>query len=104
MILFILAMLGLCHQAGFSLVAMSLGHSLVAAQALLIAAFSFAAESRVWGTWASVLTAPRLRSCGAWAQQLCSMSHLLGPRVEPVSPALAARFFTTVPPGKPHPP
>ena len=46
-ILFILAVLGLCHHAGFSLVAVSVGHSLVAAQGLLIAAFSLAAESRV---------------------------------------------------------
>ena len=32
---------------------------------------------------------------------LCSMWDLPGPGIEPVSPALAGRFFTTEPPGKP---
>ena len=31
------------------------------------------------------------------------MSDLPGPGIEHVSPALAGRFFTTEPPGKPHP-
>ena len=42
----------------------------------------------------------RLSSCGAWAQLLCVMWDLPGPGLEPVSPALAGRFLTTVPPGK----
>ena len=42
----------------------------------------------------------RLNSCGAGAQLLHSMWHLPGSRVEPVSPALAGRFFITEPPGK----
>ena len=33
----------------------------------------------------------------------CSMWDLPGPGIEPVSPALAGRFFTTEPPGKPRP-
>ena len=33
---------------------------------------------------------------------LCSMCDLPGPGIEPVSPALAGRFFTTEPPGKPR--
>ena len=43
----------------------------------------------------------RLSSCGARAQLLCSMWDLPRPGLEPVSPALAGRFSTTVPPGKP---
>ena len=43
----------------------------------------------------------RLSSCGAWAQLLCGMCDFPGPGIEPVSPALAGGFLTTVPPGKP---
>ena len=43
----------------------------------------------------------RLSSCGSRAQLLCSMWDLPRPRLEPVSPALAGRFSTTAPPGKP---
>ena len=43
----------------------------------------------------------RLSSCGARAQLLRSMRDLPGPGHEPVSPALAGRFLTTAPPGKP---
>ena len=43
----------------------------------------------------------RLSSCGAGAQLLCGMSDLSGPGLEPMSPALAGRFSTTAPPGKP---
>ena len=39
-------------------------------------------------------------SCGAQAQLLRSMWDLPGPGIKPVSPALADRFSTTVPPGK----
>ena len=42
----------------------------------------------------------RLSSCGAQAQLLRGMWDLPGPGLEPVSPALAGRFLTTVPPGK----
>ena len=41
-----------------------------------------------------------LSSCGAQASLLHGMWDLLGPGLEPVSPALAGRFLTTVPPGK----
>ena len=44
---------------------------------------------------------PRLSSCGARAQLLCGMWDLPGPGLEPMSPALAGGFLTTVPPGKP---
>ena len=43
----------------------------------------------------------RLSSCSAWASLLCRMWDLSGPGIEPVSPALAGRFFTTELPGKP---
>ena len=44
----------------------------------------------------------RLSSCGARAQLLRGMWDLPRPGLEPVSPALAGRFSTTAPPGKPH--
>ena len=43
----------------------------------------------------------RLSSCGSQAQLLRSMWDLPRPGLEPVTPALAGRFSTTVPPGKP---
>ena len=43
----------------------------------------------------------RLSSCGARAELLCGMWDLPGPGLEPVSPALAGGFSTTVPPGNP---
>ena len=45
----------------------------------------------------------RLSSCGSWAQLLRGMWDLPGPGLEPVSPALAGRFSTTAPRGKPSP-
>ena len=44
----------------------------------------------------------RLSSCGSRAQLLRGMWDLPGPGHEPVSPALAGRFSTTAPPGKPQ--
>ena len=41
----------------------------------------------------------RLSSCGSWAQLLHGMWDLPGPGLEPMSPALAGGFLTTVPPG-----
>ena len=58
--------------------------------------------ARALGTWASVVVARGLSSCGTWAQLLCGMWDLPGPGLEPVSPALAGRFLTTAPPGKTH--
>ena len=69
---------------------------------------------RAWalGTWASLVVAHglsscgsralehRLSSCGAQAQLLRGIWDLPGPGLEPVSPALAGGFLTTVPPGK----
>ena len=43
----------------------------------------------------------RLSNCGSRAQLLHGMWDPPRPGLEPVSPALAGRFSTTVPPGKP---
>ena len=47
------------------------------------------------------LQARRLSNCGSRAQLLHGMWDLPKPGLEPVSPALAGRFLTTAPPGKP---
>ena len=44
----------------------------------------------------------RLSSCGSQAHLLRGMWDLPRPGLEPVSPALAGRLPTTVPPGKPQ--
>ena len=44
----------------------------------------------------------RLSSCGSRAQLLRGMWDLPKPGLEPVFPALAGRFSTTTPPGKPQ--
>ena len=44
----------------------------------------------------------RLSSCGSRAQSLRGMWDLPRPGLEPMSPAVAGRFSTTAPPGKPH--
>ena len=43
----------------------------------------------------------RLGNCGSRAQLLRGMWDLPRPGLEPMSPALAGRFSTTAPPGKP---
>ena len=79
---------------------------------LLIAVASLVAEHRLQ-VRASVVVAHRLSSCGSRDlerrlsscgtrdQLLRGMWDLPGPGLEPVSPALAGGFLTTVPPGKP---
>ena len=54
------------------------------------------------GARASVVVALGLSSCGAQALLLRGMWDLPGPGLEPMSPALAGGFLTTVPPGKSH--
>ena len=44
----------------------------------------------------------RLSNCGSRASSICGMWDLPRPGLEPVSPALAGRFSTTAPPGKPR--
>ena len=78
------------HCGGFSCCeARALG-----AQASVVVAHGFSS----CGLWA---LERKLSSCGAWAQVLRSMQDLPGPGLEPMSPALAGGFLTTVPPGKP---
>ena len=69
------------------------GPLFIAMRGPLTVAASLIAEHR--------LQARRLSSCGSRAQPLCGMWDLPRPGLEPVSPALAGRFSTTAPPGKP---
>ena len=69
------------------------GPLFVAVRGPLTIAASLVAEHR--------LQTRRLSSCGSWAQLLCGTWDLPRPELEPVSPALAGRFSTTAPPGKP---
>ena len=65
----------------------------IAVRGPLAIAASLVAEHR--------LQTRRLSSCGSQAQPLRGMWDLPRPGLEPVSPALAGRFSTTAPPGKP---
>ena len=69
---------------GLSLVAVSGGYSL-----LWCAGFSLQWLLLLWSTGSRHVG---FSSCGMWDRP--------GPRLEPVSPALAGRFLTTAPPGK----
>ena len=69
------------------------GPLFIAARVPLTIAASPVAEHR--------LQTRRLSNCGSRAHSLHSMRDLPGPGPEPVSPALAGRFSTTAPPGKP---
>ena len=69
------------------------GPPLTAVRGPLTIAASPAAEHR--------LQTRRLSSCGSRAQLLRGMWDLPRPGLEPMSPALAGRFSTTAPPGKP---
>ena len=42
----------------------------------------------------------RFNSCSSWTWLLRGMQNFPGPGIKPVSPALAGRFLSTVPPGK----
>ena len=69
------------------------GPLFIAVRGPLTLAASLVAEHR--------LQTRRLSSCRSRAQLLRGMWDLPGPGLEPVSPALAGRFSTTAPPGKP---
>ena len=69
------------------------GPLFIAVRGPLTIAASVVAEHR--------LQTHRLSSCGSRAQLLRGMWDLPRPGLEPVSPALAGGFSTTVPPGKP---
>ena len=106
---------------GLSLVAVSGGYSLLRDRGfslwwllLLQSTGSRHAVFSSCGTRASVVVAHnfsscgsralecRLNSCGTWAQLVRGMWDLPGPGLQPVSPALAGRFLTIAPPGKPR--
>ena len=70
------------------------GPLFIAVRGPLTIAASLVAEHR--------LQTCRLSNCGSWAQLLRGMWDLPRPGLEPVSPALAGRFSTTAPPGKPR--
>ena len=69
------------------------GPFFIAVRGPLTIAASLVAEHR--------LQTRRLGNCGSRAQMLRGMWDLPRPGLEPVSPALAGRFSTTAPPGKP---
>ena len=71
------------------------GPPFIAVRGPLTIAASIVAEHR--------LQTRRLSNCGSWAQLLRGMWDPPRPGPEPVSPALAGRFPTTAPPGKPIP-
>ena len=68
---------------------------------LFVVVASLVAEHAL-GAWASVFMVRRLSCCGAQAQLLRSIWDPPRPGLEPLCPALAGGFLTTVPPGKPH--
>ena len=78
---------------GLSLVAVSGGPLFIAVRGPLSVMASLVGEHR--------LQMRKLSSCGSRAQLLRGMWDLPRPGLEPVSPALAGRFSTTAPPGKP---
>ena len=69
------------------------GPLFIAVRGPLTIAASLVAEHR--------LQTRRLSNCGSWAQLLRGTWDLPRPGLEPVSTALAGRFSTTAPPGKP---
>ena len=69
------------------------GPLFIAVHGPLTVAASLVAEHR--------LQTCRISNCGSRAQLLRGMWDLPRPALEPVSPALAGRFSTPVPPGKP---
>ena len=84
-------MLGLRCYTGFSLVVASRGYSSLGAWTRGHMDFS---------SCSSWVPEHRFSSFSAWALFLCSMWDLPGPGIEPMSPALAGSFLSTVPAGK----
>ena len=70
------------------------GPLFIAVRGPLTIVASLAAEHR--------LQTRRLSNCGSQAQSLRGTWDLPRPGLEPVSPALAGRFSTSAPPGKPQ--
>ena len=89
-----MAVLGLCFCVRAFSSCGKRGPLFIAVRGPLTVMASLVAEHR--------LQTRRLSSCGSRAQLLRGMWDLPRPRLEPVSPALAGRFLTTAPPGKPN--
>ena len=87
-------MLGLCFCARAFSSSGEQGLLFIAVRGPLTITASLVAEHR--------LQTRRLSSCGSRAQLLRGIWDLPRPGLEPVSPALAGRFSTTTPPGKPQ--
>ena len=79
------------HCSGVSLIA---EHRLSGMQASIVAALGLSG-------CASLALEQRLNHCGAWISLPHGMWDLSGSGIKFMSPALAGRFFTTEPPGKP---
>ena len=90
-----MAVLGLCFCARASSSCGKWGPLFIAVRGPLTIAAPPVAEHR--------LQTCRLSSCGSRAQLLHGMWDPPRPGLEPVSPAVAGRFSTTAPPGKPSP-
>ena len=88
-----MAVLGLCFCARAFSSCGKRGPLLIAVRRPLTIAASLVAEHR--------FQTHRLSNSGSRAQLLRGMWDLPRPGLEPVSPALAGRFSTTAPPGKP---
>ena len=88
-----MTVLGLCFCARAFSSCGKWGPLFIAVRGPLTIAASLVAEHR--------LQTRRLGNCGSRAQLLRGMWDLPRPGLEPVSPALAGRFSTTAPPGKP---
>ena len=88
-----MAVLGLSFRARALSSCGKRGPLFIAVRGPLTVVASLVAEHR--------LQTRRLSNCGSRAQLLLGMWDLPRPGLEPVSPALAGRFSTTAPPGKP---
>ena len=104
-ILFIFGCIGSLLLRGLSLVAVSGDYSLlwyvVFSWRWLLFVVEHGLQARRLQQMWLVGSRAQVSSCGARAQLICGMWDLPGPGLEPVYPALAGRFLTTVPPGKP---
>ena len=98
-----MSVLGLPCYRGFSLIGPSGVYSLVGVgYSLWCLLLLQSTDSRCAGFSSCDSQAPEHRpnNCGTWAYLLCGKWDLPESGIEPLSPSLAERFFTTEPPGK----
>ena len=95
--IYFLAVLGLRFVRGLSLVAASGGHSSSRCAGLSLS------RPLPWRGTGSRRAGSVVVAHGPSCSVACGMWDLPRPGLEPVSPALAGRFSTTAPPGKPFP-